>query len=163
MGACFRVRVAVQLFRIPVQDRPAHPLHHHYWDLPGTGDALQLVPQPLAGCQLADLNPPSCRELPQRRLKGPGVQLGPVVGSPQGRHPLLPGQRVLTCEQPLHRLVFSDAMQAGPLGQGADPPARRLALPRVVLAAVTSDLVQPVSLLTHPQRRHTKRQTNTSP
>ena len=31
------------------------------------------------------------------------------------------------------------------------------------IQAVTGDLVQPVGLLTHPQRRHPKRQTNTSP
>jgi hypothetical protein len=37
----------------------------------------------------------------------------------------------------------------------------RLSSPRG--AAVMGDLVQPVGLLTHPQRRHLKRQTNTSP
>ena len=48
--------VAVQVFRIPVQNRSAQPFHHHYWDLPGTGNVLQLVPQPLACRQLADRN-----------------------------------------------------------------------------------------------------------
>lgn len=33
----------------------------------------------------------------------------------------------------------------------------------IVLTPVAGDLVQPVGLLTHPQRRHTQRQTNTSP
>jgi hypothetical protein len=28
--ACFRIRVAVQLFRIPIQDCPAQPFHHRY-------------------------------------------------------------------------------------------------------------------------------------
>jgi len=88
---------------------------------------------------------------------------GSGVGPPQRRYPLLTGDWVLTCEQPMYRFLLSDAMQAGLLGQRAGPPAGRLALARVVLTPVMGDLVQPVGLLTHPQRRHAKRQTNTSP
>jgi hypothetical protein len=147
MLACFCVRGAVQLFRIPVQDRPGQPFHHRYRELPATGNALQLFPQPLSCRQLADLNPPRGRQLPRRRLQRPGLQPGAGSSPPQWRHPLHAGDRGLTCEQPLHRLIFSDAGEPGPLGQGTGPPARRLTLARVVLTPVMGDLVQPVGLL----------------
>jgi hypothetical protein len=117
----------------------------------------------LTACQLADRNLPGGRDLPQRRLEGPGVHPGAGVSPPQRRYPLLSGQRVLTCEQPPYRRLLSDALEPHALSERPDPPAGRLALTRVVLTAVMGDLVQPVGLLTHPQRRHPKRQPNTSP
>jgi hypothetical protein len=82
MLACFRIGVAVEFFRIPVENRLTDPFHHHCRDLPGTGKALQLIPEPLACRQLADLNPPGGRHLPQRRLKRLGLQPGPGISPP---------------------------------------------------------------------------------
>jgi hypothetical protein len=163
MLACFRVRVAIELLRVCVKNRAAHALYSNRRHLPGSGDALQLLPEPLTIDQFTDVDPTGGGKLPQRRLEGPGVQSGAGIGPPQRHHPLLTRQRVLTCEQSVYRLVLGDTGQPGLLGQGAHPPAGRLALARVVLTAIAGDLVQPVGLLTHPQRRHTQRQTNTSP
>jgi hypothetical protein len=162
MLARFRKGIAIEFFGISTKGSPAHPLHRDSRHLPSSGNALQLLPEPLTVDQFTNLNPTGGGKLLQRRLEGAGVQSRAGIGPPQRRHPLLPRQRVLTCEQPLHRLVLSDAGQSGLLGQRPGPPARRLTLARVVLTAVAGDLVQPVGLLTHPQRRHPKRQTNTS-
>jgi hypothetical protein len=128
MLARFHVRIAIELFRVPVQDHPAHPFHRHRRDLPSTGNALQLVPQPLACRQLADLNPPGGCQLPQRRLQRPGVQPGAGISPPQWRHPLRAGDRVLTCEQLPHRRLLSDPFETDARSEGAGPPARRLPL-----------------------------------
>lgn len=131
----FRERLAVQFRRVPPEDRPADPLHRRHVDLAaGRKDRLEVTTWPLVGDQLAGLDAARGRELPQRCLERRGRQLGAGIGPPHGRHPLLAGQRVLAGEQPMHRLLRGDALQAALLGQAAQPPAGRLALARVVLA-----------------------------
>jgi hypothetical protein len=98
MLACFRVRVAIELLRICVKNRPVHSLYSNRRHLPGSGNALQLLPEPLTIDQFTDLDLTCGGKLPQRRLEGAGVQSGAGIGPPQRRHPLLTRQRVLTCE-----------------------------------------------------------------
>jgi hypothetical protein len=69
----FRVRLAVQFRRVPLQNRPADPLHRRHVDLPaGRKDRLELAARPLAGAQLGNLDPAGRGQLPQRRLERGG-------------------------------------------------------------------------------------------
>jgi hypothetical protein len=66
---------------------------------------------PLTGRQLADGNLPGGRDLPQRRLEGPGVHLERGSVRHSGATRCSPVSGVLTCEQPVYRRLLSDALE----------------------------------------------------
>jgi hypothetical protein len=78
--ARFRKGIAIEFLGISTKDNPAHPLHRDSRHLPSSGNALQLLPEPLTVDQFTDLNPTGGGKLPQRRLEGAGVQSGAGIG-----------------------------------------------------------------------------------
>jgi hypothetical protein len=120
----FRERLAVEFRRVPPEDRAADPLDRRRVDLAAGGqDRLEVSALPVAGDQLADLDPAGGSQFPQGSLQRAGGQLGAGIASPYGRDALLAGDRVLAGEQPMDRLLAGDPLQARAFRQAAQPPA----------------------------------------
>jgi hypothetical protein len=94
----FRKGFATKFPGISSKDGPADPLDRDCPYLPVSGNALQQLPKPFVGGQLADLYPAGAGQLPKRRLERSGVHARARIGQPQRCHPLLAGDWVLTCE-----------------------------------------------------------------
>jgi hypothetical protein len=113
--------------------------------------------------EVRELHSARGRQAPERRQQGSGIELRARISTPERRHPLRVGGRVLPGEEPADGIVGSEADEPGLLRQRSGPPAGGLALGGVVLAAVAGDLVEPVVLLADPKWGHAERHADSSP